>query len=139
MKIHISDKRKISAVQEEFSERFPYLRLEFFSIPHNISKSSNVVATIIPHYKTIGESRKMHKNSTISITHGMKVSQLEKIFKDDFGLYVQVFRKSGRVWLETTMTDDWTLAEQNHQGEELSKYKGEKEKPFPAEDYGDLE
>jgi hypothetical protein len=48
---------------------------------------------------------------------------------------VQVFRQSGRVWLETTRTDDWTLAEQNKQGEELSKYKNEKEKPFPAEDY----
>jgi hypothetical protein len=36
---------------------------------------------------------------------------------------VQVFRKSGKVWLETTVTDGWTLEEQNLQGEALSNTK----------------
>jgi hypothetical protein len=33
----------------------------------------------------------------------------------------QVYRKSGKIWLETTVTDSWTLEEQNKQGESLSK------------------
>lgn len=139
MKISISDKRKISAIQKEFSNAFPYLRLEFFSKPHTIGKGSDKTVRIIPDHKTIGDCRKVRKNRNLSVTPDMKVSTLEQIFKDDFGLYVQVFRKSGRVWLETTMTDDWTLAEQNHQGEELSKYRAEKVKPFPADDYHDVE
>jgi len=32
-----------------------------------------------------------------------------------------VFRKSGRIWLQTIMTDDWTLSEQEHKGEEYDK------------------
>jgi hypothetical protein len=36
------------------------------------------------------------------------------------GLYVQVFRKSGKVWLETTATDNWSLYKQNEEGQELS-------------------
>jgi hypothetical protein len=45
---------------------------------------------------------------------------LEKVFQDNLGLYVQVFRKSGKVWLETTATDNWSLFKQNEEGQELS-------------------
>jgi hypothetical protein len=34
---------------------------------------------------------------------------------------VQVLRKSGKAWLEATITDGWTLEEQNIQGEDLSE------------------
>ena len=138
MKIHISNKKKIAALQEEFNHLFPFLRLEFFSKPH-YSYEGNSRKYLISDSKTIGDCSKAHQRSTISITPGMKVEELEKIFQDIFGLFVQVFRQSGKVWLETTMTDDWTLAEQNKQGEELSKHRQEKEKPFSAEDYRDVE
>jgi hypothetical protein len=32
-----------------------------------------------------------------------------------------VFRKSGKTWLETSVTDDWTLKRQNEEGMELSR------------------
>ena len=50
----------------------------------------------------------------------MTVSDLEQKFAELFGLSVQVFRKSANVWLETTVTDGWTLEEQNRQGEALA-------------------
>ena len=50
----------------------------------------------------------------------MTVGELENIFKDQFGANVQVSRKSGSLWLETTLTDKWTLLQQNEQGKELS-------------------
>jgi hypothetical protein len=140
MKINISDRKRISAVQKEFNDAFPFLRIEFFTRSHRAEKGSGKKHLIIPDHKTIGECRRIHNSSFISITPGMKVSKLEQIFLDEFGLAVQVFRQSGRVWLETTMTDDWTLAEQNHQGEELSRQVTKrKEAPFPADDYHDLE
>src|SRR6185503_19991469 len=139
MKIRISDKKKISSLQEEFNKAFPYLRLEFFTKPHHNLNGSARQYLISESHKTIGECRKVHNSRYISITPAKSVSSLEQIINDVFGLFVQVFRQSGRVWLETTRTDDWTLAEQNKQGEELSKYKNEKEKPFPAEDYRDVE
>ena len=139
MRIKINDKRKISAIQKEFSASFPYLRIEFFLRPDKRKVAYNKLNLIIPENKTIGDFRKVHNETSVTITPGMKVSKLEQVFKDDFGLYVQVFRKSGRVWLETTMTDDWTLAEQNREGEELSKYRAPREKPPAAEDYQELE
>jgi len=63
----------------------------------------------------------VHNTGTITIAPGMTVNELEQNFKDVYGLSVQVFRKSGKVWLETTVTDGWSLEEQNRQGEDLSK------------------
>jgi hypothetical protein len=57
----------------------------------------------------------------LHISREMTVSQFEAKLYDDFGLSAQVFRKSGNVWLETSATDAWTLAQQNEEGAELSR------------------
>jgi hypothetical protein len=56
----------------------------------------------------------------------MTVSELEKSFTEIYGLYTQVFRKSGNIWLVTTITDNWTLNEQNQQGEIITKQLGDR-------------
>ena len=122
MKIIINDHRKIFAIQEEFQKMFPYLKLEFFSKPHSQGGSSP--KKLIKHpSKTLGECRTIHSKGTITITPQMTVAVLEQNMNDVFGLSVQVFRKSGNAWLETSVTDNWTLEQQNNQGEELSKWK----------------
>lgn len=120
MKILINDHRKIFAIQEEFNAVFPYLKLEFFTMPHKFGGSS-AKKLLKQCIKTLGECRTVHKKGKITITHNMTVVDLEQSFSDVYGLGVQVFRKSGKAWLETTVTDGWTLEEQNHQGEALSK------------------
>ena len=122
MKIAINDRRKISAIQNDFNEMFPYLRLEFFSKPHEAGGASPKKYMTHPS-KTLGECRTIHKSGSILITPGMTVCKLEQNFREMYGLSVQVFRKSGKAWLETTVTDGWTLEEQNSQGEDLSKTK----------------
>ncbi len=72
--------------------------------------------------KTLGQCRVVHNKGMLTITPNMTVAELEQNFNDVYGLSVQVFRKSGNVWLETTATDDWTLKSQNEQGQELSDY-----------------
>jgi hypothetical protein len=39
-----------------------------------------------------------------------------------FNLSVQVFRKSAGTWIETSVTDDWTLKQQNDEGKDLSDF-----------------
>ena len=119
MKIVINDRRKISAIQNDFNEMFPYLRIEFFSKPHEVGGQSPKKLMKHPSM-TLGECRTIHKSGVISITPRMTVYNLEQNFRDVYGLAVQVFRKSGKAWLETTVTDGWTLEEQNKQGESLS-------------------
>jgi YHS domain-containing protein len=119
MKITINDQRKIFAIQEEFNIMFPYLKLEFFSKSHKLGGTSG--DKLVKHNsKTLGECRTIHNKGKITITPNMTVVDLEERFKDVYGLGVQIFRKSGKVWLETTVTDGWTLEEQNIQGKTLS-------------------
>lgn len=120
MKITINDKRKIFAIQEEFNIAFPFLRIEFFSKPSKPGGGSSK-KLIKQGSKTLAECRTIHTNGKISIEAEMTVNELEQRFSDVYGIGVQVFRKSGNVWLETTVTDGWTLREQNDQGEALSK------------------
>jgi hypothetical protein len=56
----------------------------------------------------------------VGVDESMTVLELENAFMDEFGLCVQVFRKSGNIWLETTMTDHWTLKQQSDHGREIS-------------------
>lgn len=119
MKLTINDDRKLFAIQEEFTAQFPYLKLEFFSKPHKVGAPSS--KKIMKHpSSTIGECRVIHNSGTLTISPGMTVADLEQTLADVYGLSVHVFRKSGRVWLETTVTDSWTLEKQNSQGEMLS-------------------
>lgn len=120
MKIVINDRRKIFAIQEEFNKMFPYLRLEFYAKP---SKANGAPATkfVSSDSKTLAECRTLHNNGIVTIVPSMSVYDLEQQFRDVYGLGVQIFRKSGKVWLETTVTDAWTLEEQNRQGETLSR------------------
>lgn len=121
MKITINDNRKIFAIQEAFTNAFPFLKLEFFAKPHKPGGASS--KKFIKHpSKTIGECRTIHNSGTITITANTTVGELEQHFADVYGLGVQVFRKSGKIWLETTVTDNWTLERQNKEGESLSSY-----------------
>ncbi len=119
MLIKINDRKKISLVQKEFNEVFPYLKLEFFEYPHSIGKGSPKKQMKDP-VLTLAECRKNHSGGGLIINESQTVAQVEKLFQDLYGLSVQVFRKSGKIWLETTITDDWTLKQQNDQGRELS-------------------
>jgi hypothetical protein len=119
MNIHISDDVTIKGIQKEFSSLFPYLKLEFFSRPHQTGKGSEK-----KYMKTedafLRDFRLVHSEGELVIEGDMTVSNLENLFKNHYGLYVQVFRRSGKLWLETTATDSWTLSVQNEQGAELS-------------------
>lgn len=120
MNIIINDQQSIAQIRNSFNRAFPFLKLEFFSKRHESGQASSL-QFLIPKQMTLKECRTVHHSSEITFTPDMKVGELEQLLWNGFGLGVQVFRKSGKVWLETTLTDTWTLAEQNAEGEFLSK------------------
>lgn len=125
MKIEIDSSKTIESVQRLFNETYPYLKIEFFTQPHEKGKPTAARYMVSPK-RLLSETTPMKVNSTLQIEADMPVYELEKMFEENFGLHVQVFRKSGRIWLETTATDDWTLESQNEQGRELSENHPEK-------------
>lgn len=120
MKITLNDQQSISDIRNSFNTLFPFLKIEFFSKRHQPGEASSL-NFLIPKETTLKECRTTHYTEELYITPDMKVSELEELLWTKLGLGVQVFRKSGKLWLETILTDNWTLAEQNSEGEFLSK------------------
>ena len=58
----------------------------------------------------------------IDVKRTRTVAEVENDLKKQFGLPVQIFRLSGNVWIETILTDDWTLEKQNREGEQISSH-----------------
>ena len=119
MYLRITPNRLISDLQKEFNNAFPYLKIEFFQ-NRNQQLPAFTFQQILPRHKRIVDGQTAITDGDIEISPATKVKDLEKIFKDQFSLAAQVFRRSGNLWLETTMTDDWTLEQQNEHGREIS-------------------
>lgn len=110
----------IRDIQVGFTALYPYLSLDFYKYTGGRFGSS----TRLKLNKSLSlESVGLKKDGSFQIAETLTVGSLEETFLKDFGLYVQVSRKSGTVWLETTMTDNWTLLQQNVHGQELSEPK----------------
>lgn len=118
MTIHIDDTRTIEQLQEDFNKVFPLLKLEFFKKPH-ASGSASEKSELLPACSTLRSWRSIHDAGDIVITAKMTVAEVEKSFSTKFGLHAQIFRLSGRAWLQTTVTDQWTLEQQNEAAEQL--------------------
>lgn len=116
MKIVLEDSFTLNEVKKQFHTGFPYLKLEFFSKRHKTFEASKQSLMI---KDNVSLKELTSKEGSLEVDKDMTVEELEKKFLTQFGLNVQVFRKSGKSWLETTITDKWTLEKQNAQGEEL--------------------
>lgn len=111
----ISDDKRLKDIQAEFSAKFPYLKIEFYMDAHGTGEGSPARAQLDAS-KTIGEVRSIDSAGDLSIDGHKLVKTLENDFLEKYGLNVQVFRKSGDLWLQTTSTDDWSLTDQNRRG-----------------------
>ena len=120
MKLHIEPTNLISEIQHEFNSNFPFLKLEFYPC-NSTGKQNYGPGAIMPHNRRIGDCQTVLASGVLDIRNEMKVSELEKKLKSVFNLKAQVFRRSGTIWLQTTITDDWTLEKQNEHGMELSR------------------
>ena len=119
MNLRIAPNRLISDLQKDFNNAFPFLKLEFFR-NRNQQLPAFTFQQILPYNNRIADGQIAITDGDIEVNPDMKVKDLEKIFQDQFSLAVQVFRRSGNLWLETTMTDNWTLRQQNEHGREIS-------------------
>jgi hypothetical protein len=120
MFIDIDDNRTLREVQLEFHNHFPYLKLEFFGHSHGIMEPS-CPADAIDCTCRISDVRKRHIPGRIEITPNQKTGVVEQHFKKRFDLNVQVYRLYGKVWVQTSGSDEMTLQEQNDLGRQDSE------------------
>jgi len=121
MKIQVSAEEKIGALQDAFHALFPYLKLVFFTRPHDAYEGSPARYILNEPDQTLGASMKKQREGVLYLEPEMPTWQVERLFREEFGLNVQVFRQSGDLWLETSVTDDLTLEQQNAKGKASTK------------------
>jgi hypothetical protein len=119
--VDINRMQTISGAQQQFNSAFPFLKIEFFREPP-VSGRGNAKNKMIVTDMKLENIQSKSKTGKIVLHNDTTVGQLEEFFQKEFGLYVQVFRKSGRIWLETTATDNWTLSRQNEEGRSLEEH-----------------
>lgn len=121
MRLSILANQAIGELQKQFSSVFPFLKIEFFTARDMLNKLP-YPPPFLPSGTKINEAcTGKVKEGTLEFTGATSVAELERLFREDFSLWVQVFRKSGNLWLETTATDSWTLQQQNEHGREISE------------------
>ena len=124
MNSNIARQRLIKEVQEEFTRTYPFLKIDFSKgkdqgrvsrsgtlpdAPSSVSGEDEVVRDVAQ--KLLWQE--------LGLCDDMKINEVEVLLQYQFGLPAQVLRKSGRLWLETRMTQHWTLRQQNEHGYEI--------------------
>jgi hypothetical protein len=127
MEFHTNRHLLIKEVQEEFSRNYPFLKIEFSK---RKSLSPEVEGPAADGQLSPGENtgeeqtfRATAKNllwNDFSLSDTMTVSELEVLLQYQFGLPVQILRKSGNLWMETRLTRQWTLRQQNDHGADIA-------------------
>ncbi|PWT77595.1 MAG: hypothetical protein C5B59_03735 [Bacteroidetes bacterium] len=115
MIIEINDNKKIGEICREFSDHFPFLKIEFFDEPHNWQEPTSL-KHILPQQLEIGEVRNKQLPGVIEIHSYHKTGSVEQEFLKHFGLNIQIFRRQGDEWIQTAGTDELVLEEQNELG-----------------------
>lgn len=112
MDIQFDSNTKLSDLQKDFQKRFNFLKIEFFK--QKDEKDPKYTANdVLDNSSIIRDVSSGIDQAAIHITGLMKVRDVEQNFSEKLGLYVQIFRKSGKVWLMTSSTDHMTLDELN--------------------------
>ena len=57
----------------------------------------------------------------VNMDNDVTVAELENQFTN-IGVNAEIFRRSGNVWVEASLTINWTLQQQNMEGEEISRH-----------------
>lgn len=106
-------------VQKKFNHVYPFLKIEFYDKPHAAHSGSGILEQL-PEDALISEVYPNFFETVIDVyNEDMSVSELEQLFENQAGLHVQVFRKSGSVWLQTTSTDDWSIRKHLEKAEQF--------------------
>ncbi len=112
MKIVINNHRKIFAIQEEFNNLFPGLKIKFHA-KSSKSGAASSVKLVVHSGRTLQDCRTTSKQGTITILPTMNVSDLKENFSNVYGLSVEISRKGNPGGIENPLSDKLTLEENN--------------------------
>ena len=113
MNILIAKEKSIGDIRKEFSQLYPFLKIEFYKTEESRGVTRRV---------KLDDEFHLTENGAISIdiSKHRSIALVKKDFLTISKLIAQVYRKSGTVWVETSHTDSWSLEHQNFEGEQMN-------------------
>jgi hypothetical protein len=121
MEINIDSIRKIEEIQAEFNQKFPYLKMVFYTPETLQTRDFSNQNQIHELNLELGEIYPLDDDGYANINGHVKVSTLENWMEQQFGIPIQIYRKSRNLWIQTIETNQWTLSEQNRHGQEMDR------------------
>ena len=113
--LYITSGKPVRDMQQEFSQAFPYLKIDFFT-KGNAAKKNIFTDQFLSLKQKPGAD-----NTGIMLTPSLTIKELERRCEELFGVSVKVYRRFNNLWLETSITENFTLQQQNdHVSEILS-------------------
>jgi len=110
MLLKIEESLTINQINADLHQKFPYLKLVFFN-KKNHNRANETKARVTELDKQLGLLFPAMRNAHINVSGNMQARTLEQKIEDLTGITVQIFRRSGKSWLETLTTDNKTLCE----------------------------
>lgn len=116
--ILITEHTLLSEIQSAFNNNYPFLKIEFLKLDSE-KNTSQKLKKIEPE-TTVKVISSSEMAATLNIEGNRTIAEIETDVKNVLGLAVQFSRKSGNVWNVITLTDNWTLEDQNNAGKFIS-------------------
>jgi hypothetical protein len=116
MNLFIKKESKVEDICKVFTACYPFLKIELYKKPLSGYKKE-----ALPFNQPLGKLVNDDLKTTIHLNDTTTVAELEDRFSI-IGLKAEIFRRSGNVWVETSLTNNWTLQQQNCEGEEISRH-----------------
>jgi hypothetical protein len=110
----INDQLLISEVQKQFTETFPFLRVNFFRPVWN-SSFIQLQPKIAAGERLIN-LKKTGQDGNFKISPQDKIALVEQNFRRQYALEALIMLRSGNNWLITNQKDNYTLEQQNALG-----------------------
>jgi hypothetical protein len=107
----ITKQTTLKEIKTQFASKFDGLKLEFFKKKH-ADNAGSPKKDMLDLSLTVTAINPNAVEGEMVWSKDMTSTELEQIFESKFGLHAQVFRLTGRSWIETTSTDSYTLEKQ---------------------------
>ncbi len=109
--MQITNETHLLNIQLSFQEKFPLLKIEFFKSKHEKMFLSPLSEEVVQDV-TVGDLNPNLVPGEFLLYETESTGDFEARIEDLFGLHIQVYRRSGSIWLQTSKTDIWSLAKQ---------------------------
>jgi hypothetical protein len=123
MQLAILKNATVGVTQDAFHAEFPYLKIAFFSRSHREHGSNSARQMIGDRNQLLADLPGFRSEGLLAIEPHMRTWEVEKMIEENTGLHVQLFRKSGNTWLETSVSDHLSLEEQSERARAQEEYR----------------